>query len=81
MPIGWRPHGGRAHHRCPPFPWRLSIDDVAATTRLRPRTIEAIEDDDFSLCGGDSYAIGHLRMIADAVGLDSDDLVAEYRRR
>jgi len=44
-------------------------------------TIEAIEDDDFSLCGGDSYAIGHLRMIADAVGLDGDDLVAEYRRR
>ena len=59
----------------------LSIDDVAATTRLRPMTIEAIEDDDFSLCGGDSYAIGHLRMIADAVGLDGDDLVAEYRRR
>ena len=59
----------------------LSIDDVAATTRLRPLTIEAIEDDDFALCGGDSYAIGHLRMIADAVGLDSDDLVAEYRRR
>ena len=25
----------------------LSIDDVAATTRLRPMTIEAIEDDDF----------------------------------
>ena len=30
----------------------LSIDDVAAATRLRPMTIEAIEDDDFSLCGG-----------------------------
>ena len=25
----------------------LSIDDVAATTRLRPLTIDAIEDDDF----------------------------------
>ena len=59
----------------------LSIDDVAATTRLRPLTIQAIEDNDFSPCGGDSYAIGHLRMIAEAVGLDSNDLVAEYRRR
>lgn len=59
----------------------LSIDDLAATTRLRPLTIQAIEDNDFSLCGGDSYAIGHLRMIAEAVGLDSNDLVAEYRRR
>ncbi len=59
----------------------LSIDDVAATTRLRPLTIQAIEDNDFSRSGGDSYAIGHLRMIAEAVGLDSNDLVAEYRRR
>ena len=59
----------------------LSIDDVAATTRLRTMTIQAIEDNDFSLCGGDSYAIGHLRMIAEVVGLDSNDLVAEYRRR
>ena len=59
----------------------LSIDDIAATTRLRRATIEAIEDDDFSLSGGHSYAIGHLRMIADAVGLDSDDLVAAYCRR
>ena len=59
----------------------LSIDDVAATTRLRPLTIEAIEDDDFSLCGGESYAIGHLRIIANVVGLDGDDLVREYRRR
>ncbi|MEC7000374.1 MAG: helix-turn-helix domain-containing protein [Actinomycetota bacterium] len=59
----------------------LSIDDVAATTRLRPLTIEAIEDNDFSLCGGESYAIGHLRIIANVVGLDGDDLVREYRRR
>ena len=59
----------------------LSIDDVAATTRLRPLTIEAIEDDDFSLCGGESYAIGHLRIIANVVGLVGDDLVREYRRR
>ena len=59
----------------------LSIHDVAATTRLRPLMIEAIEDDDFSLCGGDSYAIGHLRIIANVVGLDGDELVREYRRR
>ena len=59
----------------------LSIDDVAATTRLRPLTIEAIEDADFSLCGGESYASGHLRIIANVVGLDGDDLVREYRRR
>ena len=59
----------------------LSVDEVAAKTRLRPVIIEAIEDDDFSLSGGDAYVIGHLRMIADVVGLDADALVKDYRRR
>lgn len=59
----------------------LSIDDVAAKTRLRALMIEAIEDEDFGLSGGDVYVIGHLRMIAETVGLDGDDLVEEYRKR
>lgn len=59
----------------------LSVDDVAASTRLRPVIIEAIEGDDFSLSGGDAYVIGHLRMIAEVVGLDPDALVDDYRRR
>ena len=59
----------------------LSVDEVAAKTRLRPVIIEAIEDDDFSLSGGDAYVIGHLRMIATVVGLDADALIDDYRRR
>jgi cytoskeletal protein RodZ len=43
--------------------------------------IEAIEGGDFSFSGGDAYVIGHLRMIAEVVGLDGDDLVDEYRGR
>ncbi len=58
----------------------LSVEDVAASTRLRPVIIEAIESNDFSLSGGDAYVIGHLRMIADAVGLDGDALVDDYKR-
>jgi len=57
------------------------VDEVAAKTRLRPVIIEAIEDDDFSLSGGDAYVIGHLRMIANVVGLDADALIDDYRRR
>lgn len=59
----------------------LSIDDVAAATKLRPLIIEAIEEDDYSLSGGEAYLIGHLRMIAEVVGLDGDDLIDEYRGR
>lgn len=57
----------------------MSVDDVAARTRLRPIIIEAIEQGDYALSGGDAYVVGHLRMIAGAVGEDPDDVVDEYR--
>lgn len=56
----------------------LSIDDVSAKTRLRATVIRAIENDDFSLCGGDFYARAHLRTLAGIVGADAGALVAEY---
>lgn len=40
--------------------------------------VHAIEEDDFSRCGGAFYARGHLRAIAKAVGADGDALVARY---
>lgn len=59
----------------------MSIEDVATATRLRPLIIEAIEADDYEISGGEAYLIGHLRMIAEVVGLDGDDLIDEYRGR
>ncbi len=56
----------------------LSIDDVAASTRIRGTLIRAIEDDDFSQCGGAVYARGHVRSIARAVGLDPEPLLASF---
>jgi cytoskeletal protein RodZ len=56
----------------------LSVDDVSAKTRLRATVIRAIENDDFSLCGGDFYARAHLRTLATLVGADAAALVAEY---
>ena len=58
----------------------LSIEDLAATTRLRASILSAMEDDDFSLCGGDVYVKGHLRTIAPIVGLDPDALVLAFER-
>jgi len=40
--------------------------------------IRGIERDDFSACGADFYARGHIRAIAHAVGVDGEPLVAEY---
>jgi cytoskeleton protein RodZ len=56
----------------------LSIAQVAERTRIRGTVVNAIEHDDFSLCGGDVYARGHLRSIANVVGTDAAPLVAEY---
>jgi cytoskeletal protein RodZ len=37
-----------------------------------------MEQDDFSMCGGDAYAKGHLRTLAPILGLDPDALVSAY---
>lgn len=55
-----------------------SLDDVAAATRVRSAVLERIERDDFSLCGGDVYARGHLRAIGQALGVDPQPWVAAF---
>lgn len=59
---------------------RLSVEDVAAATRIRATVIRAIEAEDFAVCGGAVYARGHLRSIARVVGADPEPLVAEFDR-
>jgi cytoskeletal protein RodZ len=59
----------------------LSVEDVAAATRIRATIIRSIEADDFAACGGAVYARGHLRSIAQVVGADPKPLTAEFDRR
>ena len=56
----------------------LSITQVSQRTRIRETIIRGIEDDDFSPCGGDFYARGHIRSVAKAVGVDPGPLIQEY---
>jgi hypothetical protein len=56
----------------------LTVAQVSQRTRIRQTIIRAIEDDDYSTCGGDFYARGHIRSIAKAVGADSEPLIGEY---
>jgi helix-turn-helix protein/uncharacterized protein DUF4115 len=58
----------------------LSVDDVSRETRVRATLVRAIEDDDFTPCGGAVYARGHIRNIANLLGLDASALVAEFDR-
>ena len=58
----------------------LSVDQVSQQTRIRPVIIRGIEAGDYSVCGGDFYARGHIRSIAQAVGTDPGPLIEEYDR-
>ncbi len=56
----------------------LTVDDVSNATRVRIAIVHAIEQDDFTPCGGDVYARGHLKTLARAVHLDPAPLLAQY---
>ncbi len=56
----------------------LSITQVSERTRIREALIRGIEHDDYSACGGDYYARGHIRAIASVVGADPVPLIQEY---
>ncbi|MGW0494150.1 helix-turn-helix domain-containing protein [Streptomyces sp. NPDC003007] len=56
----------------------LTVDDVSSATRVRMNIVHAIEADDFTPCGGDVYARGHIRTLAKAVHLDPEPLLDQY---
>lgn len=56
----------------------LTITQVSQQTRIRETIIRGIERGDFSACGGDFYARGHIKSIAKAVGLDPGQMVSEF---
>ena len=58
----------------------MSLEDLAQVTKLRASILAAMEDDDFSHCGGTVYARGQLRARAPVLGLDPEDLVDEFER-
>jgi cytoskeletal protein RodZ len=56
----------------------LTVSQVSSQTRIRESVIRAIERNDFTPCGGNFYARGHIKGIARVVGTDPDPLIREY---
>jgi cytoskeletal protein RodZ len=56
----------------------LSIDDLSERTSIRAGLLKEIESDDFTKCGGETYARGHLRNIAPHLKMDSGLLLELY---
>lgn len=55
----------------------FTVDQLSARTRIPTSVIEDLERDNFSTCGGPTYARGHIRTIARICGVgDSEVLLA-----
>jgi cytoskeleton protein RodZ len=57
----------------------LTLNEVAAQTRIPIRHLEALEQSDFGALPGSTYSIGFAKAYARFVGLDANALAAELR--
>ena len=64
--------------------WRqqkgISLEAIAASTKLSVRQLEAIEAGDFGRLPGGIYNTNYIRQYARAIDFDESDLLAFYRR-
>ena len=56
----------------------FSIDELSQATNIRLTLLREIEADDFSHCGGDTYARGHVRNIARALKSDENEFLRVF---
>ena len=56
----------------------LSIEELAEATSIRPALLRDIESNDFSRCGGQTYARGHIRNIAKRLDADETEFLRMY---
>ena len=56
----------------------LSLEDLAAKTNIRMSVLSEIEKNNFSHCGGETYARGHVRNIAAILKADQKEFIRLY---
>src|SRR6267143_768128 len=58
----------------------ISLDKIAAETRISTRFLQAIEDEEFNLLPGGIFNRGFVRTYAEKLGLDPVQVIADYER-
>jgi cytoskeleton protein RodZ len=58
---------------------KIDITEIETKTKIRAKYLRAMENEEFDLLPGSTFAKSFLRTYADALGLDSHRLVEEYR--
>ena len=57
---------------------RISLESLSDSTSIRMGLLTEMENNNFKHCGGDTYARGHLRSIANRIGLNPQILLDLY---
>ena len=58
---------------------KIDITEIETKTKIRAKYLRAMENEEFDLLPGSTFAKSFLRTYADALGLDAHRLVEEYR--
>ena len=56
----------------------ISLDEIATATKISTRNLRALEDEKFNLLPGGIFNKGFVRAYAKFLGIDEDQMVAEY---
>ncbi len=56
----------------------ISLEEVSRVSKVAPNWLELLERDAFDKLPGEIFTKGYLRLYADAIGLDADDIVLRY---
>jgi hypothetical protein len=59
----------------------LDFDELEERTKIRPKYLRALEDEQFDILPAPTYVKGFLRSYAEALGLDGQPFVDEYNSR
>lgn len=59
----------------------LSLEDLAARTKVSSRFLRALERDDFSIFASRVYILGFAKAYAKAVGLDIEGVLSSLRNQ
>jgi len=57
---------------------QITLEEISQRTRVHPRFLEAIENDDFSVLPAKAFAKGFLRSYARMVDLDEELVIANF---
>jgi cytoskeleton protein RodZ len=60
---------------------KIDINEVETRTKIRAKYLRAIENEEWDLLPGDVYAKSFLRTYGDFLGLDSRQLIDDFKRR